>query len=253
MTRTCTVLPMASMREMPPRGHYLANEVGRLAGVSGQKIGQWARRGYIRSSQSDARPRIYSFQDVAEAMIVHELLTLNVRHPEILSAIRNLREAGGSSWPLQNAGPLRVTITDWRMRRSDEPELEVLLPAKPGARYRPPPSYLLSFDGHRYIRPAVDASQGLLDIDTMAVRSDLSRGGWAARSLPALEHIEVDPDRLSGRPTIRGRRIAAEDVARIAITDTGRADLREGFGLSDEEIDDARRWWAEVTEYEAAA
>ncbi len=38
------------VREMPPRGHYTAQAVGRLAGVSGQRVGQRARRGYIRSS-----------------------------------------------------------------------------------------------------------------------------------------------------------------------------------------------------------
>jgi DNA-binding transcriptional MerR regulator len=59
--------PMGHIRELPPRGHYLASEVGRLAGVSGQSIGQWARNGYLRSSQSDGPPRVYSFQDVAEA------------------------------------------------------------------------------------------------------------------------------------------------------------------------------------------
>jgi hypothetical protein len=46
---------------MPPRGHYLASEVGQLAGVSGERIGQWSRYGYIRASQSDDEyPLVYS-------------------------------------------------------------------------------------------------------------------------------------------------------------------------------------------------
>jgi hypothetical protein len=53
-----------------PRGWYLAREVGLLAGVSGEKVGQWARYGYIRSSWSSTIPRVYSFQDVAEAIAV---------------------------------------------------------------------------------------------------------------------------------------------------------------------------------------
>ncbi len=48
---------------MPPRGHYLAWEAGQLAGVSGNAIGQWGRRGYIHASQSEAVPKVYSYQD----------------------------------------------------------------------------------------------------------------------------------------------------------------------------------------------
>ena len=44
-----------------PRAHgtFLAGEVGELAGVSGNTIGQWARWGYIRASQSDGDPHVY--------------------------------------------------------------------------------------------------------------------------------------------------------------------------------------------------
>jgi DNA-binding transcriptional MerR regulator/uncharacterized protein (DUF433 family) len=239
--------------ELPPRGHYLANEVGRLAGVSGRAIGQWARRGYIRSSQSADRPRVYSFQDIAEAMIVHELLELGVPHREIKSAIHALRAERGSAWPLQDAHaqePLRVTV---RQVGALRPPAGLPRPGSTESSRREPPAYLLAHDGVRYVRPAEDLDQGVLDINTAEVTSDLRRGGWAARSLRDLSHIEVDPDRLSGRPTIRGRRVAAEDVACIALVEGGREDLHEGYDLSDDEIDDAVRWWNEVTEYEAAA
>jgi len=63
----------------------------------------------------------------------------------------------------------------------------------------------------------------------------------------------VDPDRLSGRPTIRGRRIAAEDVAEIAAARGGTATLREDYELDEAEIADARRWWREVRRLEAVA
>ena len=56
-------------RETAAHGHYLAGEAGLLAGVSGDRIGQWARWGYIRSSHSDGEPRVYSYEDVAEAMV----------------------------------------------------------------------------------------------------------------------------------------------------------------------------------------
>ncbi len=80
---------------------------------------------------------------------------------------------------------------------------------------------------------------------------DLQRGGWVVRDLPDLEHVEVNPDRLSGRPTIRGRRVPAEDVAEATLS-CGRDEIREAYDLSDAEIDDAVRWWTRVQEYEAA-
>lgn len=90
-----------------PRGWYLAREAGLLAGVSGDKIGQWARYGYIRSSWSSTIPRIYSFQDVAEAIAVHELLSRGVVHADIKRAIGGLRAHYGD-WPPQTA-PLVTT------------------------------------------------------------------------------------------------------------------------------------------------
>ena len=81
-----------------PHGRLLAGEVGALAGVSGTKIGQWARWGYIRSSQSSDEPRVYSVEDVAEAAIVSELLERGVTHAEIHAAIEHLR--GRGRWPL---------------------------------------------------------------------------------------------------------------------------------------------------------
>ncbi len=90
---------MAGIR---PHGHFLAADVGELAGVSGTTIGQWARRGYIRSSASDGEPRVYSVEDVAEAAIVGELLDRGVRHADIRRAIERLREEYGD-WPLSGA------------------------------------------------------------------------------------------------------------------------------------------------------
>ncbi|HEY8741983.1 MAG TPA: MerR family transcriptional regulator, partial [Chloroflexota bacterium] len=90
-----------------PRGWYLPDEVGQLAGVSSERIGQWARHGYIRSSRSASAPRVYSFQDIAEAMIVHELIDRRVPVRDIRNAISNLRQRYGD-WPLTVA-PLATT------------------------------------------------------------------------------------------------------------------------------------------------
>jgi DNA-binding transcriptional MerR regulator len=99
-------IPLRMTPRAKPHGHFLAAEAGELAGVSGTTIGQWARRGYIRSSQSDGEPRVYSVEDVAEAVIVHALLERGVGHAEVRRAIERLVDYG--DWPLSEA-PLATT------------------------------------------------------------------------------------------------------------------------------------------------
>ncbi len=84
-----------------PHGEFLAADVGELAGVSGTTIGQWARHGYIRPSQSAELPHVYSVEDVAEAAIVAALLARGVRHADVRRAIARLRSYG--DWPLSEA------------------------------------------------------------------------------------------------------------------------------------------------------
>jgi DNA-binding transcriptional MerR regulator len=94
-----------------PHGHFLAGEAGELAGVSGNTIGQWARWGYIRASQSAGDPHVYSVEDVAEAAIVHALLDRGVRHADVRRAVQKLTDYG--DWPLSEA-PLATTVGNGR-------------------------------------------------------------------------------------------------------------------------------------------
>jgi DNA-binding transcriptional MerR regulator len=87
-------------------GRFLAGEVGELAGVTGTTIGQWARWGYIRASQSGGDPHVYAVEDVAEAAMVHALLERGVSHAQVRRAIGQLAEYG--DWPLSEA-PLATT------------------------------------------------------------------------------------------------------------------------------------------------
>jgi DNA-binding transcriptional MerR regulator len=96
-----------------PHGHFLAGEAGELAGVSGNTIGQWARWGYIRSSQSEGEPRVYSVEDVAEAAMVRALLERGVGHAQVRRAIERLD--GYGDWPLSEA-PLATTVQPGRPR-----------------------------------------------------------------------------------------------------------------------------------------
>jgi uncharacterized protein (DUF433 family)/DNA-binding transcriptional MerR regulator len=203
--------------------------------VSGETIGQWARRGYIQSSWSVDIPRVYSFQDVAEAIVVHELLERGVKHRDIRKTIANLRSNYGD-WPL-TAAPL-ATSEIHRGRSGGGKEIVALI----------------TTEGARDIGHASGDQLWLPDLwDLRAIAGLLRRGGWAVISHPEIEHVEVDPDRLSGRPTIRDRRIPAEKVALLAETRDGRIALRADYRLTARQIDDAVRWYQAVSEYEAAA
>lgn len=84
---------------MRAHGNFLAGEVGELAGVTGNTIGQWGRWGYIRASQSAGDPHVYSVEDVAEAAMVHALRERGVSHLQIRRAIAHLP----GTWPLSDA------------------------------------------------------------------------------------------------------------------------------------------------------
>lgn len=218
--------------------HYLAHEVGRLAGVSGHTVGQWARHGYIRPSQSTGPPHVYSFQDVAEAILVHELLERGVPYGEIRATISALRELYGEDWRLTRSEPHLATIpSDARSGRGR-------------ARVIAEETDALYDLGRRGWQQMADARITEEDLDRVA--DLLGRGGWAARDLD-LRHVEVDPNRLSGRPAIRGRRVPAPKVARLAKTRAGLLSLVEDYELTAEEIRDAERWWEATSRFERSA
>lgn len=220
---------MADVLEMPPRGHYLAHEVGRLVGVSGQRIAQWAIRGYIPASQSRSGHRVYAYQDIAEAMIVHELLERDMAPRTIREAVAIMRSDLGTRWPLQQ---VRLQIPPDHPQAKGKKKTIVAT----------------------YKNQQTDVSRRMLvleDVDLEEVGRYLQRGGWAAREIPNLRNIEVDPDRLSGRPAIRGTRVPADTAGPLAQTAEGRAILKADYDLTMAQIEDARRWWEKVAEYAA--
>jgi uncharacterized protein (DUF433 family) len=197
-------------------GHYSAAEVGRLAGVSARRIGQWARYGLIPSVS--AKPRIYSYADAGEAVLVRYLISQKYTTAEVRRIVEQLREEFGT-WPLAAAplehdGKLTVLRKDGEVFISvDRPDHEVM---------------------------------GETFLNLKIVREALWSGGWVAY-VNNLAHIEVDPERLSGRPTLRGRRLATEVVAELAQLEGGREDLRDEYGLTDEEIDSALAYESAVS------
>jgi uncharacterized protein (DUF433 family)/DNA-binding transcriptional MerR regulator len=190
-------------------GHYSAAEVGRLAGVSARRVGQWARYGIIPSVSK--KPRVYSYADAGEAVLVRYLVDIGLKPREVRQIVEGLRDEYGV-WPLATA-PLE-----------HDGKLVVIHEGKD--------LYISALKkGHEVIAGTL--------IDLKAVRAALERGGWVALRNPR-EHIQVDPERLSGRPTIRGRRVPTELVAHIAANGPiGRDVLREEYDLTDAEIEDA--------------
>src|SRR3954451_5183627 len=83
----CELMERATVE---PTGSYLAHQAGMLAGVPGDRIGQWARWGHIRASVSDGDPHVYAFADVAEALAVHLLLDAGVTLPVVRRAVERL-------------------------------------------------------------------------------------------------------------------------------------------------------------------
>ena len=187
---------------MTSEPRYLPHEAGHLAGVGGDRVGQWARWGHIQASISGGEPHVYGFADVAEAIAVHELLECGLTLRAIRRAVEVL--GGPEGWPLSRSG-LHVVHGRLAVRRGDE--LVDLLGA--GGQE------ILPFDGR---------------LDPVTT---LRAGGWPARAR-GLRGIEVDPGRLGGRPVLRGRRIAVTDA--VTMDDTA------ALGLSGAAIEEARAW-----------
>jgi hypothetical protein len=115
-----------------PYGEFLAGAVGELAGVTGNTIGQWARWGYIRASQSGGDPHVYSVEDVAEAAMVHALLEQGVSHAQVRRAIAHLP----GTWPLSDA---TLAVTEGKRPKIVLDRAFVLSPRGWQAMTAPPP------------------------------------------------------------------------------------------------------------------
>ena len=75
-------------------GHYFASEVARLAGVSPRRIGSWARYGIIPPISK--RPRVYSYADAGEAVLVPLPHRATFATRKIREIVENLRREYGT-------------------------------------------------------------------------------------------------------------------------------------------------------------
>lgn len=205
----------------PPEfmGVFSPHRAGALAGVSGNQIGQWARYGLIRPTVYEGRPaNRYGFYDVASGIVVHWLRIRRFSYPEIHRAL-GAAERTHPEWPLLRAplGIARDLVEDDRGVLAQEIDGVYVETGRPGNQIMLKPE--------------------LLDF----ARDMLRKGGWLADRL-GLQRIEVDPQRLGGAPTVRGRRWPVERVARIAADEAGRMILVDEYGLDERDVDESVRW-----------
>lgn len=204
-------------------GSYSASEVARLAGVTPVRVGRWAREGIILPTVSQ-RPNAYSYADAGEAMLAHYLVDQGKPPREIKSLVHHLRDEFGP-WPLA-AAPL----------------------AHDG-------SLVLVWDSNRQRwvsvdRPKHDVIGGTL-LNLQVIREALQHGGWVSVN-QRHELVEVDPDRHSGQPVLRNTRIPTRMVAALATDTAGVDELREEYGLSEEQITAASEYENAVRDAVAA-
>jgi uncharacterized protein (DUF433 family) len=162
---------------------------------------------------------------VAEAIVVHWLRARGFDYDRIHRAIAEARE-DHPSWPLIRA-PLGV--------------------AQHAVEGDPRGAIVLERDEGVFVDTAARGDQITLPPEMLEdFAMMLRRGGWYAEEL-GLERIEVDPLKMGGIPSIRGRRWPLERVAQLATDAQGRLILIEDYGLDDRDIEESVAWVSAVT------
>jgi hypothetical protein len=133
-----------------------------------------------------------------------------VRHRDIRQAIQLLRDEYGD-WPLTH--PRLATTNGTGASRA---------------------AVLVEREGEHYDVGERPWQRVVAIGNLRRMAEDLNRGGWVVGRIPDLEHVQVDPDRLGGRPVVRCWRIAAEDVALMAEAPGGMELLRRDYELTDD-------------------
>jgi uncharacterized protein (DUF433 family)/DNA-binding transcriptional MerR regulator len=200
-------------------GYYSTADVARLSGLSPHRVARWARIGIIRHSVS-SRPNVYSYADVGEAILAHYLFDQGKPPRKIRELVEYLREEYGQ-WPLAVA-PLKhdgQLCVIWDEERSTYVSADI--------------------PGHEVFEKTL--------LDLRAIRKALRQGGWVSLKNPRL-HVEIDPDRHSGEPVIKGRRLSTHRVAALAAEPSGRVALEKDYELTGDEIDDAVGYERDIAE-----
>ena len=178
----------------------------------------------VARSSTGRRPGTFSYADAGEAVLAHYLVDEGLRPGEVARLVKNLREGMYGRWPLATA-PIEHEGRLVVVRQNGDLYIDVL--QQPEQR-------------------VIEAT-----LDLRSVRDALGHGGWVALKTRR-PSIEVDPERLAGTPTVRGRRLSTVVVDSLANELNGRQILRDEYGLSAREIDEALGYEADVRKAIAA-
>jgi len=214
---------MRSMVNSPSAiGEYTVFELACLAGAPPKRVGRWHQMGVFPGTGRS--PGTFSYADAAEAILAHYLFAeASLRPGEVAKLVANLRDRYGD-WPLAHA-PLEHEGRLVVVREHGDVFLDVL---------------------HRPEQRVIEAT-----LDLRRVRDALRHGGWVALNTQR-KSIEVDPEKLSGLPIVRGHRLPTTVVAEVAKEADGIETLRSEYGLSENEIAETLDYEADVREAIAA-
>lgn len=192
-------------------GFYTAAEAARIAHVPRSTLHYWARTGLVPASQRPARPRLFSFEDLRDIVVVEKLRLQGAKTRAVRAAISYVR-----------------TITD--VRRLAQANLQ--FDEKGGLVWYDP-------DG-KVVAPHREGQYVL-------VMSDVFRQLGADPDNPMvlrpLSGIRIDPHVRGGAPVIEGTRIPAQLVAEYLQEDTIDDELLSLYpSLTPEKIEAVRAW-----------
>jgi uncharacterized protein (DUF433 family) len=212
---------MTTLKNIRAIGQYSTWELARLAGASPKKVGRWHQMQVFTSS--GRIPDTYSYADAAEAILAHYLIDQGLRPGEVAKLVAHLRKTYGD-WPLTSA-PLEHEGRLVVVREGNDLVLDAV---------------------HHPEQRVIEAT-----LDLRRVRDALAHGGWVALK-SRRESIEVDPEKLGGLPTVRGRRLPTTIVAEVSQEPDGIAVLKTEYELSDTEIEETLAYEEDVRKAIAA-
>lgn len=196
-------------------GYFTAAETSRIARIPLSTLNFWARTGVIVPSQRTARPRLYSFQDLRDLRVAHELRGQGARRGEIKAVLEFLRSLPGSS--SQRLAHAQLQVVGARVSyRNPELDIDPVEPSTGGQRVLAVP---------------------MAELDGEVRDGDLR---------PA-ERIAISPDVRGGTPVVAGTRVPAQLVAELVDDGVPRGEILDMYpSLSAADLDAAARWQRDV-------
>lgn len=192
-------------------GFYTAAEAARIARVPRTTLDYWARTRLVPASQRAVRPRLFSFEDLRDIVVVEKLRQQGAKTRAIRAAISYVR-----------------TITD--VKRFAQANLQ----------FNEKGGLLWEDLTGRVVAPHLGGQYVLM-------MSEVFRQLGAEPDNPTVLHpvkgIRIDPNIRGGAPVIEGTRIPAQLIAEYLLEGTPEEELVKLYpSLTPEAIEGVRAW-----------